>query len=804
VDKLYWLEQIKPLDRAEVGDKAFYLSRIMQRGYPVVSGFVIAASVLREFLETLNSSEALVADLPNSSLHLDVSNWHQLQQVAGSLRQEIITATVPPQLLNAILNAARRWDTKFLIFRPSLMLPTGKQGVSNLSGLLESQVCRCELEAIATALKRTWSQLFRARSLLYWQQVGIDLQQIKLAVLVQPIQNAIASGLAIANSSAWEIQATLGLGFAIAYGEVLPDVYYIQPETGMVLEQQLGYKMLAYRIDDANSGADLQSVPASVSTLDDSCLQVCLLEEAQQQAYALSEEHLQQLIGLANQLVTEFGANLTLEWTISQEMPSGVLYLTQVNVPPSGISNVHFIKGLGAAMGRITATAHVVNSQYRPEQIPKGVILVAPAITPNWLPILQQAGGIITEQGGLTSHAAILARELGIPAVVNAANATTLIQNGEQLLIDGDKGEIYRLSMGGGGDDTRRKKLDQFSPFASLSLSPHHSVSSSHVSHTPLSVTTEQTTPHHPINSHLPTIATRLLVNLSQPSLIEQALSLPVDGVGLLRSELMALTMLEGQHPNHWLINGRQTQLLERWYDQIVQFAHAFAPRPIFYRSLDWRSHELSSFSHNIPSSRQSVLGERGTFSYLENPAVFEMELTALANVQKAGYTNIHLILPFVRTVEEFRFCRQKVEQANLNQVPQFQLWIMAEVPSVLFLLPEYIKAGVQGISIGTNDLTQLLLGVDREQGQLAKAFDERHPAVMDAVARLIHMARDAGIPCSICGQAPALYPEIIDNLIEWGITSISVEPEAVLRTYQAIARAEKRLLLEAARRQIQ
>ena len=298
-------------------------------------------------------------------------------------------------------------------------------------------------------------------------------------------------------------------------------------------------------------------------------------------------------------------------------------------------------------------------------------------------------------------------------------------------------------------------------------------------------------------------IATQLLVNLSQPSLIEKVQSLPIDGVGLLRSELMALNILEGQHPNTWLQKGQQTQLLERLREQIMQFGRAFAPRPVFYRSLDWRSHDLSSFNDSLQSSTQSMLGERGTFSYLQNPAVFELELAALAAVQKAGYNNVHLLLPFVRTVEEFSFCRQKVEQAKLTQVPQFQLWIMAEVPSVLFLLPEYVKAGVAGISIGTNDLTQLLLGVDREQGQLAKAFNERHPVVMGAVAQLIQMAKSAGIPCSICGQAPVLYPEIIEQLVQWGITSISVEPEAVERTYLAIARAEQRILLEAARRQL-
>ncbi|MEL6458946.1 MAG: putative PEP-binding protein, partial [Cyanobacteria bacterium J06621_15] len=200
----------------------------------------------------------------------------------------------------------------------------------------------------------------------------------------------------------------------------------------------------------------------------------------------------------------------------------------------------------------------------------------------------------------------------------------------------------------------------------------------------------------------------------------------------------------------------------------------------------------------------QTALGQRGTFSYTLNSEVFDMDLTALKSVQEAGYHNIRLILPFVRTVEEFSFCRRKIERAGLTDIKEFELWIMAEVPSVLFLLPEYVKAGVQGISIGTNDLTQLLLGVDRDQALLAKSFDERHPVVMGAIFRLIEMAKEAGIPCSICGQAPALYPEIIEKLVEWGITSISVEPEALQRTYQAIYRAEQGLLLAAARRQLQ
>jgi len=801
LDNLYWLEQIKPSERTLLGEKAFHLSRVMQRGYPVLPGFVVPAQVLWEFLQTLNSHEPLVTALPHSSLHLDVDNPRQLQQVAQRLCQEITTAPLPCEWVQSILEATRDWEAPAMIFRPSLALSTRIPGRMKIAGLLEAQVCSRDRQAIALALKRTWSQLFRARSLFYWQRHGIELQQINLAVLVQPLSNAIASGSLTCHGAEIEIKASWGLGMAISRGEVLPDSYFVQPETGAVRSHQLGNKTFAYCLANSPVEAGFTPCLSLLSQPDDSCLQTYLLSEVQQQQCALNDKYLQQLIQLAQQLRTNLSSAFTLEWTLSHSEDSVApqLYITQVTNSHSGtggfgstpglptsssfkpaptlLTPQPSIRGLAAAGGRVRATAYVIRPSQIIDTLPSGVILVAPEIAPNWLPLLQQAVGIVTEQGGLTSHCAILARELGIPAVVSVANATRLLQTGESVLLDGDRGEIYRdrQSQDSG---VRSEEYDQ----------AHSSL----------------------LTSFVP-IATQLLINLSQPSLLERVKGLPVDGVGLLRSELMALTILQGQHPKTWLQQGRQAELIDLWQTQISQFASAFAPRPVFYRSLDWRSHEFQSVTDgslsaaDSASSRETnpMLGQRGTFSYLKDPTMFDLELAALAALQQSGYTNLHLLLPFVRTVEEFSFCRRRVEQAGLTQPAQFQLWIMAEVPSILFLLPQYVKAGVQGISIGTNDLTQLLLGVDRDQGDLAAAFDERHPVVTQAIAQIIQLARQANIPCSICGQAPALYPELIDSLVRCGITSISVEPEAVESTYAAIARAEQRLLLEAARRQV-
>ncbi len=818
----------------------------MQRGYPVVPGFVVPATAARQFLESIQWSAPLGLDLPYSSLHLDVDNPRQLQSVAQTIRQEITAATLPSSWVSEIEAAQAGWQTQVLILRPSLALDSASkvQATSGVllpeSGLLESHVCLASPESLAMGLKLAWAELFRARSLFYWQCSGIQTAQLNLAILVQPVLDAIASGTLHATPECWEIQSTWGLGKALVLGEVIPDFYQVQPETGEV-HRYLGSKTRAYRLRNgdaqthANSTENFTSAHRQLKV--DDTLEAYLLSEEQQKYYALEEKHLDVLIQLAKQLRSELGPSFSLEWTVSpaKENEGDQLYLTQVSVGHSAISlkeskikegavkeslqhsvdishaslmlapssffsplTQHtlqegkaptapetepkpFIKGLAASAGRKIAIAHVLtdsNHLHFPdadgdENSPvNGKILVVKSITPDRLVLLKQAVAVVAEQGAMTCHAAIIARELGIPAVVGAVGATQMIQTGDAVLVDGDKGAVYRVEAQAGEQEE---------------ILPHSSVPTRHSSvlSTPL--------------------ATQLLVNLSQPSSIKRAAQMPVDGVGLLRSELMLLEVLQGQHPQRWLQQQREDELREILVQQLCQFAEAFAPRPVFYRSLDLRSHEFQylvggSLAH---PEANPMLGMRGTFSYVSNPALFDLELAALVQVQKSGYTNIRLLLPFVRTVEEFSFCRRRVEQAGLSQSPQFQLWIVAEVPSVLFLLPDYVKAGVQGISIGTNDLTQLLLGVDRDQAQMAAAFDERHPAVTQAIAQLIQMAKQAGIPCCICGQAPAQYPALIDQLVQWGIPSISVELDAVERTYHAIARAEQRLLLEAARRQL-
>jgi pyruvate,water dikinase len=296
---------------------------------------------------------------------------------------------------------------------------------------------------------------------------------------------------------------------------------------------------------------------------------------------------------------------------------------------------------------------------------------------------------------------------------------------------------------------------------------------------------------------------TKVLVNLSEPSQLERVAGHAVDGVGLLRAELMVVEALDGVHPRALLEAGEGERFVERMAASLDRFAAAFAPRPITYRTIDFRSNEfrgLEGGERFEPKEANPMIGYRGALRYMHEPDLLELELQALARVWDAGHENLHAMLPFVRTPREVAACREMFERAGLLSRPGFELWVMAEVPSVLFHLAAYAKLGIAGISIGSNDLTQLLLGADRDSELVAEVFDERDAAVTEYISRLLERAHELGLRTSICGQAPSVHPEYAELLVRGGIEAISVNVDAVDRARHLVAAAERRLLLDQAR----
>ena len=417
-----------------------------------------------------------------------------------------------------------------------------------------------------------------------------------------------------------------------------------------------------------------------------------------------------------------------------------------------------------------SGAARVLGSLADAGQLADGDVLVTRMTAPDWVPLMRRASAIVTDSGGMTCHAAIVSRELGIPCVVGTREATARLRDGELVTVDARRGLVLEGARAGGGAEAARA--------AQAVAAVGRAVS--------------------------PVTATALLLNLSEPSQVARAAALDVDGVGLLRAEMMVIEALEGVHPRLLLERGRGEEFADRMVGGLQTFAECFAPRPVTYRTIDFRTNEfrgLEGGDRFEPEEANPMIGFRGVQRYVREPDLFLLELSAVKRVWDAGHRNLHVMLPFVRTPRELTACRALVGEAGLLERPGFELWIMAEVPSVLFHLERYAELGIAGISIGSNDLTQLLLGADRDSGLMAD-YDERDEAVTEYVSQLLRRARALGLKTSICGQAPSVYPEYADLLVRAGIDAISVNIDVVDSTRRLIDAAERRLLLDNARRE--
>jgi pyruvate,water dikinase len=387
---------------------------------------------------------------------------------------------------------------------------------------------------------------------------------------------------------------------------------------------------------------------------------------------------------------------------------------------------------------------------------------------------MKKAAAVVTDRGGRTCHAAIVSRELRIPCVVGTRTATRTLRDGELVTVDGARGQILAGEV-----------LPPPAPAAAVSI-----ISGAHAA---------------PLAASVEPLATKLYVNLAIAEHAEEVAALRVDGVGLLRAETMMTDALAGSHPKQLIAEGKQHELVERMTASVLRIARAFAPRPVVYRSYDFRTNEFRNLRGGErfePVEENPMIGYRGCYRYVKEPELFLLELDVLAAVRKES-PNVHLMIPFVRTLWELEACLELVDKHALGHDRGLLRWVMAEVPSVVYRIPKYAKLGIHGVSIGSNDLTQLMLGVDRDSALCAELFDESDAAVLDAIERIVSAARASGLTSSLCGQAPSNRPDFAERLVRFGISSVSVNPDSVDRVRAAIGSAERGMLLEAARSRV-
>jgi pyruvate,water dikinase len=758
---MVWVVPLQEVGKAAtplVGGKAANLGEMVQAGFPVPPGFAVTTDSFRRFLEVNELVDRLEATLRE----LTAAETPDFERASETLRRQVEAGRMPDEVAEAIAQLAGHLAeaSDFWAVRSSSTMEDAQD--TSFAGMNRTFLNVQGDAPLVEAVQACWASLFGARALFYMQQHGLAGLP-EMGVVVQRMIEAETSGVMFTVNPATSdldevvIEGARGLGEVVVAGEVEVDTYHVDKHDWRIRARELGHQ--AFKLVRSAQGKNVRVA----------------LAEPEQSAPVLTDEQVVAIAQLGVKAERHYGTPQDLEWAIAQ----GQIYLVQTRpvttlrtqpakaMPSSEGAGEELVRGRSAGPGWVSGRVRVLASPEEAGRLQAGEILVTRMTSPDWVPVMRRAAAIVTESGGLTSHAAIVSRELGLPCVVGAREATHKLHDGDWVTVDATRGRILA-----GRQERPEEKGKATGPALAVTW------------------------------LHEPT-ATALYLNLGEPAQAERMAQLPVDGVGLLRAEFMILEALEGRHPRQFLEQGQAAALQGRLAAGIRAIASAFHPRPVIYRAMDFKSNEFRHLAGGAdfePEEDNPMIGYRGCFRYLQEPDLFRIELEALRTVRQEGLGNAQLMLPFARTKWEVERCIALVREARLLEDRAFRLWLMAEVPSVIHWLPDYAAAGIHGVSIGSNDLTQLILGVDRDSAVLAPLYDERDEAVLAAIRAIIVSCQTLGLTCSICGQAPSTYPDYAEQLVAWGIDSISVNPDAVEAARRHVARAERKLLLSEAR----
>lgn len=741
-------------DAAEAGGKGANLGELVAAQLPVPPGFVVLQSCYRD------SMRAAGVDVELAGLHREalahVSDTARLAELCTRMQELVGKAGIAEDIERRIISAYNSLGTECIVaVRSSAVGEDGDR--TSFAGMNRTVTNVCGLPALIDAVVTCWASLFTPRVETYRAGSGISAEP-SMAVVVQQMVSPQQAGVAFTadptsgGRDRVVVEAAFGQGEVVVSGAVQPDTYVVDKDTLAVIDVRVGIKPM--KIVRGEDGHD----------------EVVNIPRAETESRVLDDSQVRRIAQLAITVEAHNGCPQDVEWAIEsgvtwlvQARPITTLALTSPDVVTAPRREAALVAGFPAAPGLASGAVRILTGPEDGDSLRVGEVLVAPMTNPDWLPTIRRAVALVTESGGMTCHAAIVARELGVPCVVGARGATELLTDGQVVTVDGAEGRVVAGTL-------------------------------------PLTVEVTPREAHVPLAIHDEATATKIYVNLAMPDRAEAVAACDVDGVGLLRAETMMTEALHGRHPRQLIARGEQRGLVDALAGGIAQVARAFAPRPVIYRATDFRTNEFRGLAGGAefePVERNPMIGYRGCYRYVKEPDVFASELAALAIVREQ-YPNVHLMIPFVRTGWELQECLSAVDRSPLGRQRGLHRWVMAEVPSVVHWLPEYIGMGIDGVSIGSNDLTQLILGVDRDSETCAELFDAADPAVLHAIRRIVETARRHHITSSLCGQAPSTDPSFAEYLVRLGITSISVNADAVTAVRRIVAAAERRLLLDA------
>ncbi|MFP3217425.1 MAG: pyruvate, water dikinase [Acidianus sp.] len=758
------------------GGKGANLGELVSFDIRVPPGFVITSKAYSYFI-AYNNLESKIRSILEEKDSATASE---------EIKKLIISSQVPPDLENAILSSydelAKKVGKEILVAVRSSATAEDIENAS-FAGQQDTylNVSRSEL---IQKVKEVWASLFNERAIEYRKTKGIDSTKVEMAVVVQKMVNSRSAGVmftlhpATGDSRYIVIESSWGLGEAVVGGKVTPDEIVIEKSTLRIVEKRVSHKILKYVYNpqkNANEEVDLSNSPEA-------------------DKISISDEEAIELAKLALKIEEHYKRPMDIEWAIDADLkfPDNVFIVQarpetfwsskKATKEEKEVTNVEnrkvLVKGLAASPGIASGIARVILDVKEAGNFKKGDILVTRMTDPDWVPIMKIASAIVTDEGGITSHAAIVSRELGIPAIVGTKEATKVIKDGQEITVDATRGIVYEGRI---VEEVEEQKPQVAQGISGISRDT--------------------------LMSLYPITATKIYMNLGQPDVIDKYVDLPFDGIGLMRIEFIVSEWIK-YHPLYLIKIGKPEEFVNKLADGVARVATAIYPRPVVVRFSDFKTNEyrrLIGGEEFEPEERNPMLGWRGVSRYVSpqyEPA-FRLEVRAIRKVrEEMGLKNVWVMFPFVRTEWELKKALKIMEEEGLQRSKDFKVWIMAEVPSVIVLADVFAKI-IDGFSIGSNDLAQLTLGVDRDSEILGRMgyYDERDPAVLRSMKKLIRIAHKYGATVSICGQAPSVYPEVAEFLVRAGIDSISVNPDAVISTRRNVASIEQKIMLEKLRK---
>ncbi|MDP6647225.1 MAG: phosphoenolpyruvate synthase [Dehalococcoidales bacterium] len=740
-----WFSEVTKKDVSLVGGKGANLGEMTNAQIPVPPGFIVTSQAYFDFLEQTK----LMDEVRGLFRSVDLNDSKQLQKIAAQARQIIQDAPMPPETTREIKEAYRKLGGGLVAVRSSATAEDMPD--ASFAGQQSTFLNIIGEEETVAAVQACWASLFEARAIFYRVQKNYDHFKVGIAVPVQKMVQSRASGVMFtlepvtSDRSKIIIEAIFGLGEAIVGGEITPDFYIVDKKKLTIYPKKISCQEWQL-VKNTKNGNDEINIKIP-------------LQPSQQNQQKITDDDILHLAKLGRQIEDHYQFPQDIEWA----KENGKLFVLQAR-PITTIKETAddsaeiqapvLFSGASASPGIASGPVSIIADASEIDKIKDGEILVTSMTTPDFVPAMKRAVAIVTNRGGRTAHAAIVSRELGIPCIVGAERATSLLNDGQVITVDGTSGKIYD------GKVTRR-----------------------------IATTTVSSIVRETIRTK-----TKVYVNLAQPELAEKVAAHNVDGVGLLRAEFTVAQI--GEHPRYMMEQNRGDEFVSKLADGISIFTRAFDPRPVVYRTTDFKTNEYRKLRGGEKYERDEenpMLGYRGASRYIADLDIFKLELEMIKKVRQ-NYKNLWVMIPFVRTVNELRRTKEIIEAEGLKRSSDFKLWMMVEVPSNILLMEEFLDVGIDGISIGSNDLTQLILGVDRDNESLREAFDERDAAVMMALERAVKTARSKGVTSSICGQAPSVFPELTEKLVELGITSVSISPDMIGVTREMVAKAEQRL----------